>query len=103
MSHYELVVISGRHKVTRWASQLLLIRTGADRPTQPVPSAHPNALPYPGATLTYVSEPPSTEESPTMLIDLLRYAIGSWPRTWRLLTCLTPVLLVQALVQLSVR
>jgi len=38
-----------------------------------------------------------------MLIDLLRYAIGSWPRTWRLLTCLTPVLLVQALVQLSVR
>lgn len=37
----------------------------------------------------------------TALADLLRYAIGSWPRTWRLLVCTTPILLAQVIVQIA--
>lgn len=37
----------------------------------------------------------------TELADLLRYAIGSWSRTWRLILCLTPVLVAIIVAQLA--
>ncbi len=37
----------------------------------------------------------------TALAELLRYAIGSWPRTWRLLACTTPILAAEVLVRIA--
>lgn len=37
----------------------------------------------------------------TELAGLLRYAIGSWPRTCRLLVCLTPILAAVVVVRLT--